>query len=216
MAWYRVNVIQHYVSGLPEDVAVNTLYFVDGSPDPIVGTMNSIATQINTAWGFLDNFRGAQLLDTAGMSLKIYDQTAPPNSSPVGVYGPYNLGAPTAVDNLPLEVAAVCSFQGAIIAGTNRARRRGRNYIGPLNTTALAAGDSTTPPALSAGMITALRDYMSALWDTNSAANPSTWSVYSRADDAMVTITNGWVDNDFDTQRRRGKRATTRSNITFS
>lgn len=212
--WYRAQVIQHYYTGLPKDVAVNNLYFESGSAEPAEGEMTRIKTVINSAWAGLEDYRAGVLATTGGMSVKIYDVTAPPGSSPLSTGGPYTMGAPTTTANLPLEVAGCISFRGPNVAGTVPARRRGRNYIGPLNTSASAPGDGTTPPALSAGFISALTSYAQAIWDANSGAGSVTWCVYSPTDSAMIPVTNCWVDNAFDTQRRRGNDATARTNYT--
>lgn len=216
MTWYRAAVTNHYFTALPKDVAVNNLYFTDTGSSPAGGTMDLIATQINAAWGFIDEYRAACLLDTGGLSIKFYDVQAPPGASPVGVYGPFNVGAPTTVSNLPLEVCAVASFRGALVPGTNPARRRGRNYIGPLNPSAADLGNSTDFPNLTGTFRTALLDYMNALWDVNSVSPFATWCVYSPSDNEMVPVTYGWVDSDFDTQRRRQATPEARSTRTFS
>lgn len=41
-----------------------------------------------------------------------------------------------------------------------------------------------------------------------------TWSVYSRTDNAMVSVTDGWMDNAPDIQRRRETPATSRTTFT--
>jgi hypothetical protein len=45
----------------------------------------------------------------------------------------------------------------------------------------------------------------SASWD---------WVVYSPTDDAYHEVANGWVDNAWDTQRRRGYKPTSRTTFT--
>lgn len=213
--WYHAQVIQHYYTNLPADVAVNNLYFSSGSPTPATAEMDRILTVINSAWGALEDFRAGILKATAGMTVKIYDVTAPPHSSPLRIGGPYNMGAPESPTNMPLEVAGVISFQGAVTAGTNPARRRGRNYIGPLNTAALDAGSASTMPKLTTGFIAGLLDYAEQLEAVNIGAGACTWCVYSKTDNAMVPVTNGWVDDAFDTQRRRGNDTTARTLFTF-
>lgn len=203
--WYHAQVIQHYWTGLPADVAVNNLYFQSGSPEPADGEMNKILTVINNAWAELEDYRAGILKTVGGMTVKIYDVTAPPNSPPLRIGGPYTMGSPTVTTNLPAEVAAVVSFHASTNVSMNPARRRGRNYIGPLNTSASDPGDATTPAKLSTGFRAALVAYAGDLMAANVAPNAVEWCVYSRTEQNMFPVVGGWVDDAFDTQRRRGQ-----------
>ena len=120
-----------------------------------------------------------------------------------------------ATSALPREVALALSFQGATVAGEPQARRRGRVYIGPLSAAVTVIDTATGVPAAAA-----LTRIQRAGRDMLAAANASidwTWGVESPTLRALATgpesftpIQNGWVDNAFDTQRRRGERATAR------
>jgi len=101
---------------------------------------------------------------------------------------------------LPAEVALCLSFQGTRNAGFPQARRRGRVYIGPLESGIL--GTTGRPGATVQGV---LLDAAEGLWDDLEAALPGEgWSVWSPTDGTAVLIDNAWVDDAWDTVRSRG------------
>lgn len=99
----------------------------------------------------------------------------------------------------------VTSFQGARTSGSVQARRRGRIYIGPLKTTTSTNGRPNSTA------ITTLATASSALGIDLNAVADTTWCVWSPTSGTAVPITDGWVDNAFDTQRRRGWDPTSRT-----
>jgi hypothetical protein len=108
----------------------------------------------------------------------------------------------------PAEVALCLSYRGPILAGTNPRNRRGRIYLGPLSSSStgtVASGD-LRPVATVMGYVA---DIGKRLMDANSATNVE-WAVYSRSTGQRTGITHLWVDDSFDTQRRRGADSTTR------
>jgi hypothetical protein len=122
----------------------------------------------------------------------------------------FTLGAAVDGTRLPGEVAVVLSFHSLLTdvpeeVGATRpgARHRGRIYFGPLNTASLDASTATVEPATNAALRGAALSFM--------ALTTAPWSQWSRADAVMRTITGGYVDNAFDTQRRRGIAATART-----
>lgn len=141
-----------------------------------------------------------------GWSLKAYDLADPTPRAPV-LELVFSLASAPAGGGLPPEVALCMSFQGVRQSGIPQSRRRGRIYfpfiistnngsdgrpIGTLVTALVAAGDALLAASLA-----------SATWE---------WCVLSTvAGVSMVPITNGWVDNEWDTQRRRGRLATSRT-----
>lgn len=115
---------------------------------------------------------------------------------------------------LPEEVALCLSYEALPESGVAQARRRGRIYAGPLTLTSLlttADGRVTT----AAGLAASLGVQMKGLRDAAIGIS-SNWIVYSPTQaqfglDPSAVIQQGWVDNAFDTQRRRGVEATVRS-----
>jgi len=122
----------------------------------------------------------------------------------------FNLAAPPAGSGLPSEVSLVLSFQGIRQAGFPQARRRGRIYIGPLDTSGM---DDQRPLAT---FVTNLAN-AGATFKSNIQAitgGQHNWAIWSSVDQECVDVANGWVDNAWDTQRRRGLRATSRTTFT--
>lgn len=118
----------------------------------------------------------------------------------------FNLGAAPAGGKLPDELAVVLSFQGLKAAGAPQARRRGRLYIGPLDTA--AATDNRPATAFLTAMGNAATTLKAAV---TAVGGTAAWCIWSVADQAEVVIDNGWIDNAFDVQRRRGVLPTSRT-----
>jgi len=112
-------------------------------------------------------------------------------------------------DCLPFEVALACSYY-SLQPGVPRGRSRGRIYIGPLNygagTITLHSGAPPTPASsFMEELGTAAAELHGAL-----GSYDVTWGVYSRVDEVLYPIEHGYIDNEFDTQRRRQVDATDR------
>jgi hypothetical protein len=101
------------------------------------------------------------------------------------------------------------SFQGTPLSGTPQSRRRGRIYFGPFRTSGL-----NTQGRPAAGLITSLVNAGDALLAASDAAANWQWVIWSPTTGLEVGVANGWVDDEFDTQRRRGRVPTART--TFS
>jgi len=152
---------------------------------------------------------------TATGTVKVYDLDGHLDGSPVGaaVYDQdFGLSiAATTFGPLPDETAICVSFQADItglpeFVGDTRpaARMRGRNYVGPLNTSVMAAdanGDpivnNTTQIGLADAWVTEL------VAQTPPKANLQVWS---RKNEAVTPVLDVWVNSLFDTRRRRGAR----------
>lgn len=108
--------------------------------------------------------------------------------------------------NLPAEVALVCSFQGTRASGLNQARRRGRIFLGPLASPGVT--NQYKPPP---GLIADVQKQFKELKAASDASSDYQWRIWSPSDGASVLVDNGWIDNAWDTQRRRGPRPTERT-----
>jgi hypothetical protein len=108
----------------------------------------------------------------------------------------------------PREVALCLSFRGA----ENVPRQRGRIFCGPVNAQTERPADAIRTICLS--LATGL---------ANIGGTNVDWCVFSRASvgptgglaDAFHPVKQAWVDDEWDTQRSRGLRATTRSTLTL-
>lgn len=192
-------------SDLPEDRFITTYHFGTTTPpttamkDAVADALTSFVLDLATgATATMHSLLGPQVSNSA--EIRLYELQATPPRVPA-IYD-LDISAPTGT-GLPAEVA-LC---GSYYAGTNSPRRRGRIYWGPLKSTAGDMIEGEFRPTVAAR--SSLRYAMAALRTSLLSTNP--WCVYSRADDALRTITNGWVDNAFDTQRRRGLAPSARS-----
>lgn len=196
-------------SGLAEDRAVNVFHFEglstygDDAPDAIARVANFYRTLTGGATRMVGEYLSPWVDRDA--TVTSYDMDVPPDRIPT--VEPIVLPAAIGGSGLPNEVAICLSFEGA---PPHTPRRRGRVYIGPLCLNAdmhVAAtiGDDARPTA----------QLMSDLGVAAAAmATPGgsvQWVIRSiKPTVNYVPVVSGWVDNAWDTQRRRGQSATTR------
>lgn len=109
---------------------------------------------------------------------------------------------------LPPEVACCLSFRATYTSGVPKGRRRGRVYLGPFNTTNV---DSNGRPA--SALRSAISTAAGALLTSSQASTTTVWQVHSQfvGESSTQNVVGGWVDDDWDIQRRRGLELTTRS-----
>lgn len=199
MTIYRVLVTVPAVNTLSKDAIVNN-WGINGSP-----TYTDFWPNLQTALVSFYNAWGAQRSNAytwPATRAKLYNLEDPAPRAPLADNG-LGLSVTTGTNTMPQEVCVCLSFQGARISGTPQARRRGRLYLGPLATGAL---DITTgrPAALCLTQIT-----NAAIAFRAASTSDLTWAwvvIHNAGLPGMTAtdITDGWVDNAFDTQRRRG------------
>lgn len=213
---YRAQMEFAHDSGLPRDRVTNVFHFattqVAGIDFPNIRDM-LVEFYDDPAGGASSIFDFVSEQLTRDYELNVYHLTDPLPRVPVASFTGV-LTSASAAQALPSEVAFVTSWAAAPISGVPPARLRGRTYLGPLNIGALAAADGT-PAAAFITTVVAASDRLA------SAADASvTWDmvVYSTTlpggpgDGARANkVVSGWVDNAFDTQRRRGEGATART-----
>lgn len=202
-------------TNIPRDAVVNTFHFTglgerSEFPAEIIGRLDAFYTGTVAGTGdSISQYMSTELLFT-GARAKFYDMDDPEPRAPFADESlGLTQGSPITAMNLPGEVALCTSYRGDLQSGQNPARRRGRLYIGPLNTGALATvSNQPTRPAA---------DFIATVADaTERLASESTlgirWVVHSRVAGTNTAIQYGWVDNAFDTMRKRGVDPTSRSN----
>ncbi len=202
MAIMRVQTVLKYPSNLPRDVVSNQWAF-DGPVDD--ATTLAISNAIK---GFYDAIRSSTLSNQIAGSGHLNKFSVLPPLVPNYPFKEYTWAFATApsATSLPPECAIVLSFQGTKSPGFEQARRRGRIYLGPCSTGASTGGSPT------AATVTAIANAASAFKTAiDGIAGGVTWGVWSSTDQELVPIDNGWVDAEFDTQRSRGIRTTTRT-----
>lgn len=206
MAASRVQIILHTVDNVPANFVSNSFALTHADPE-VNG--DDIRDVFDAAYSGLGASTLSNVIAQNGHDIKI---SALPGTPPNYPYyeSTFNLtSAPTGTP-MPSEVACVLSFQGAREAGEIQARRRGRVYIGPLGNNGNTNGrPNATLIADIQGLATDIVSGLQAL-----TPSPPHWSVWSTVDQDVTDVVDGWVDNAFDTQRRRGVEVTART--TFS
>jgi hypothetical protein len=228
-------------TGLPEDVAVNTFTFASSTLDvaglatqasTALGEFYNGATGASSA-DVLTSYMGKSIDVSSPWVIKYYtisstSDTVPDTyvkgtrSAPGTGYGsPSALGVIEvgAVDNgnlaFPNEVAVTFSFHADRTGASEHAgsgprtaeRRRGRVYVGPLSIHAGIASTVTGGTVVNDALITCLQHCGERLL----ALTDGPWSVWSRKDTLVRPVVGGFIDNAFDTQRRRGEKANART-----
>lgn len=200
------------MSNIPADNVSNTFCFYNGTSidkddeadlDNVLDLVDDFYTVAGSGGGdalgrFINNTVKRQAI------IKLYDFADPEPRAPIAERI-ITLPAVVSNNNLPSEVALVGSFQADQVAGMTQRRRRGRVYIGPLCT---SAPNNTNPPTT---MVDALKNRMNELLAAADASLLWDWHIYSPTNNNSVKVTNGWVDNTWDTQRRRGPKSTSRT-----
>lgn len=208
MAHALVQFVMHHDSNLPEDDVVNTFHFdslatpfVASEADAMIDDVVGFYTGVQASTKSVANYLSDRL--SGSYTAKAYNLGDPTPRVPLVVR---NVSAGLSLASsgvaLPQEVALCVSYKTALVSGTPAARRRGRIYIGPLQNTAADSG--VGDPA--ATFTTTLRQAARALRNRST----TDWVVYSPTDGTSGSVTDGWVDNAWDTQRRRGKAPTSR------
>lgn len=202
---YHAMAIRQCHSGKPEDQYVNNFYFLADDDKP------TAADDINAALVDFYQTAGpnraiAEYYHPCVMDewvVKVYKMTDAKPREPIVRL---NAGISTRVSagQWPEESAVCLSFSAA---SPHTARRRGRVYLGPLcsgvvtqDATSKAAYVSATFQADIAAGAVRLAGHVDAGWLTHS----------SMAGGSFAVVETGWVDDAFDTQRRRGPAARAR------
>lgn len=188
----------------------NTLHFIDFVPQPLTDLADDVTPIIEDLYEAI--YVGSGVSNSAyswtNARVKWYDLATPQPRVPYEVSMPINV-SPTATV-IPSEVSAVASFQANREAGVPQSRRRGRIYLGGLNAAWFVPSTSSTPARLEPAMLTRCATAFEAFRDQVGATS-ARWAVWSPTDQAASLITNGWMENDPDTQRRRGGKASLRT-----
>jgi hypothetical protein len=210
-------------SGIPEDSVVNTFYF-DDDDDPIAGFEDSAGWAVEKLRTFYNAIDGLIFPATvaANASVKVYDMRDPEPRSPK--YTDTIALTPLGGNPLPSEVSLCVSFKASQESGQIAARRRGRIFLGPIDVGACKFEGSQSRPSDSVrfNVAVAASTLQDGFTHPSSPGLDLKWAVYSpttRAggatlDDSFHDVVGGWVDDAWDTQRRRGPKPTART--TFS
>ena len=207
---FRAQVVFPMFTNLPKDVLTNTFSFIALTPIG-VETVATVATPwladfYEVAYGSGGNMAAYMLPGGAHVNWYDLDDPQPrqPHTVPLGAT--ISLGS----SEIPTEVAAVVSFQGDPVSGINQASRRGRIYLGALTNAHLEPGSGLAFPTLTIAAVTSFRNAAEGLMDASGSSADVRWTVHSPTLGTDAEVTNGWVDQSPDTQRRRSVDATSR------
>lgn len=217
---YRVQVSIPMTSGLPEDVVTNTLYFqrLDAGPATEVDYEN----MLDHLKSFFEGCYGggtsyvntmARYMEPSLTKVKVYDlEDAKPRPALLDVTLNLNLlNRDVSNSTLPSEVAHCISFRSEPVAGVNPASLRGRIYLGGLGNGFIKT-NGNNPARLPQSALTEVTT--SALGLFNSMlADEWGWVIHSDKLNEDYAVAAIWADDAFDTQRRRGTPATTRTTV---
>ena len=207
----RVLSILQGISGLPEDRYVNTWAFSSDVADTEVAQTAAMAKVANffltppPGGPAVKAYLAGTSIDESACELRAYWMGETPPRTPL--IQEFIIGTLPTTQALPSEVAVCESYY----AGTNKPSNRGRVYIGPLHTGALG-GSASQEPIVTGELQIALNNAGKNLAEDDTGPR---WCVLGlnagKTARELKVITGGWVDNAFDTQRRRGADATTRT-----
>lgn len=198
MVQIRSQVVLQGGSGLPEDQFVNVFHFVTAGSSYETDSA-AIATALTARYQAIQAYFSLYVKPAA--TIKTYNMADAEPREPT-IY-PLALTIQAATISLPNEVALCLSYEGD---PPHTARRRGRIYLGPFNTTAGQPATATVPGRPSSGFVTQIANF-----GLNLRAANLGWMVWSPTDEVYVPIEQGWVDNEWDTMRKRGNEATSRT-----
>jgi hypothetical protein len=190
---YRTHVSVAMDTTLPRDRIVMTpWFFSDGgdNPDTLAAELCDVFVGGTTGWWNLDTEITSKVYEFVDLDT----DTGPP----VGTYtkNPGLLISSTG----PREIAICLSYYSQI----NTKRRRGRMYLPVAGAPVAFNTNRPAQPAIDKALSMAQR-----LADVGGAG--CDWGIYSTVDKVFRPISHAWVDNEWDTQRRRGFRGTSRS-----
>lgn len=206
MAIWTAQVAFESATTLPKDRMVNTFSFEGSESVTDVSNIDDMLVDFYTneqISNSISDFFPSQTY-SGDYTVSVYCLDDPEPRVPRGVF-PHSF-TPSVLTAFPTEVSLVLSFHGDFVSGVNLQRQRGRIYL-----PALAASLNVSPgrPAT-----TFINDVLSAAGELADAAAASTafdWVVWSRAGNTTYgPVNQGWVDDEWDTQRRRGRSAANR------
>jgi hypothetical protein len=204
----RAQTIFQGASGKPEDRFVTTLHFVTPSGTVEGAQMQRAAVRVKEFWttptlaggNKLTDFLGPQLLrGTGAAQIRLYNLGAPEPRVPT--VDTFDILGSVPTQGLPAEVAICLSFSGP---QPQLPRTRGRIYYGPLVISAAALEASSKRVVVLAGVRSTLMQAGQRLSVASGDSDLAKWCVYSPTNNATTLVKRGYVDDAFDTQRRRG------------
>jgi hypothetical protein len=195
MADYRVLINQTWTDSLPRDTTANVLHFLhptamsDAEEQDLVDDIKAAYNANTVLAGRGVRVKLYNLADTKPRPIRAESYTAPAQS----------------MNSLGNRDVALCL---SFFAARNLPRWRGRIYLGPLSSSYVGTMRPTS----------GVRTDLGALAPLFAAAGPASlaWGVYSTRDNVIRHVTDWYIDDEWDTMRKRGVRSTTRTTGTVT
>lgn len=194
--------------GDPGQNTSNTFYFLGAVGSSQEDDIDEILGRLQAFYQAIDSVVYSNTYMSNNSSVIQYDLSDPEPRTPIA--GPDNIALTIGgASSMPADVSICLSYHAAYPSGANRARRRGRVYLGPIlaSTISIVTGQGAR---VTTAAITAILDAVEngLLLEI---ATPITWAVYSETDKVARPIVEYSIDNGLDTRRSRDNRATTRT-----
>lgn len=210
-------------NGLPEDVSVNVTHWEADDrlgledradwDERIVGLMNRIAAFYQDISSYLSS-----LLSGNG-TIRAYDFADPKPRIP---RASLDFSFIPSSGSFPAEVAICLSMEADQVPGVNQASRRGRIYLGPVGGNTGQIGAGANDVRVSDLVANTILDAAVTMTDATGGAfalavfSPTILGRGGSADEAWNDVTSIYIDDAYDTQRRRGGAPTKRTSRQLS
>jgi hypothetical protein len=217
----RVQVVLPSATGLPKDDVVNTFHFrcatiTDEARDQIRDLIRDFYNVPGNGVSMpIGAFISTSIDRTKPVKVKCYDLSDPIvrnaegkviQARPVHETSFPNVFGSNGSGKLPDEVAVTLSYYSE----RNIPRRRGRIFLGPLDRSALATDTFAGDTRVTTDLVNTIKAAAYRLAGQVQFPNVQ-WGVFSTTDNTLkYPVTAGWVDNAFDTVRKRGVKANLR------
>jgi hypothetical protein len=219
-------VVMQGESNLSKDQYVNTWHFSNGDiplGEPTPAAHDAIRRLADFYCGEGDTGAVGRYLSggiNRTVTVKVY-RLGDPKPRPIVDSATFDLPTANSANSLPAEVACCLSYY----SGRNIVSSRGRVFLGPFTTSAASTGHVPRPDAgfkqvikeaagrliaktlVGAGTVIA-NELVPGLADI--IIPDMVWALWSPTHNVAKEVTSGWIDDAFDTQRRRGALPTSR------
>lgn len=231
----RAEVRLPFTTGIPRDVAINTLHYIVDDPSELDETvMDDLTTAVAALYNTQVDGSGDPAIEDGRIGgvispivsraenacrVRFYDVTdlQSDGSGPPLVLageGQWTLTGDGSGE-LPLtnELAVCVTLTCTPATPVPIRRRRGRIYLGPLNASIIGSRSvgGIAYPAIKSATRDLIAYQMAAYLDL--LTTPYNLAVYSRINEAAYQVSGGWIDNDLDIQRRRELDPSVRTNF---
>ena len=205
-------VVFEAASLLPEDAIVNTWHWHQPEPNlSFPDDIDNVRDMLHDFYFTSPTGGGNPIVNVCSkrilsgkVTFKFYNMMDAKPRAPFHIEDFTAAAMPTS-DALPAELSCCLSYQAVKESGKPQARRRGRIYLPP---PAITANSSDGRPTSSyRGLIS---DKATELKAASDASLRWEWVVWSVVNQDHSLVDNGWVDDAWDIQRRRGVRARAR------